>query len=158
MEEPQSETICIKASRKCSGHRRIPLRHPAWCSFRYHNYSTHELISLPSGIGYNPWPVFYLLYASPPDCQKISIHYSVHFWGLFENFTKNSQFTLSEVAAKKSLHYSVHISGESCRLSWENTKKFTPQVLPYGVNLWQRKLISDSGNTFDIVGIAWVYL
>jgi len=37
--------------------------------------------------------------------------------GLFENFTKNSQFTLSEVAAKKSLHYSVHISGESCRLS-----------------------------------------
>lgn len=40
----------------------------------------------------------------------------------------------------------------------EKTKKFTPKVLPYGVNLWQRKLVSDSGNTFDIVGIAWVYL
>lgn len=132
MGEPQSETTCIIANRKCSGHRRIPPRHPAWCSFRYHNCSTHGLIFLPSGIGCNPWQVFCLLYASPPDCQKISLHYSVHFFGknrgLFENFTKNSQFSLSEVAAPKFLHYSVHISGESCHLSWENTKKFTPQV------------------------------
>jgi len=28
MGEPQSETICIKASRKCSGHRRILPCHP----------------------------------------------------------------------------------------------------------------------------------
>lgn len=95
MGEPQSETICIIANRKCSGHRRILPRHPAWCNFRYHNYSTHELIFLPSGIGCNPWPVFCFLYASPPDCQKISLHYSVHFfcknrgafWKLHKKFT-----------------------------------------------------------------------
>lgn len=53
-EEPQSETICIKANRKCFGCRRIPLRHPARCSFRCHNCSTYGLISLPGGTVCNP--------------------------------------------------------------------------------------------------------
>ena len=77
--------------------------------------------------------------------------------GLFENFTKNSQFTLSEVAAKNP-SIIQYIFQEKVAVCPEKIKKFTPQVLLYGVNLWQHKFISDSGNTFDIVGIAWVYL
>ena len=141
MEEPQSETIFIKASRKCSGHRRILPCHPEWYSFRYHNCSTHGLIFLPSGIGCNPWLVFCLLYASPPDCQKISLHYSVHFWGKnrgsFWKFHK--KFTIYHVKSgslkiSPSIQYIFQEKVAVCpeKIQKNSHRRFYPMVWIYG--------------------------
>ncbi|MFR2969850.1 MAG: hypothetical protein ACLTMK_02220, partial [Christensenellaceae bacterium] len=62
--------------------------------------------------------VFYMLHLLTVKKYPFTIPYIflAKIGGLFDNFTKKSQFSLSEVAAPKFLHYSVHISGESCRL------------------------------------------
>ena len=47
-------TTYIAANRKCSGHRHIPLHHPARYSFRRHSYSIYVPAFAPGGIAYSP--------------------------------------------------------------------------------------------------------